>query len=195
VTDFYTYAYLREDGTPYYIGKGRGNRAYFPHRRKIPTPADKSRILILKKNLTESEAFRHEKYIIFVLGKKSDGTGCLRNFTDGGEGPCGLTHTDETRQKMAHAARGKPKTLEHRSNIAAARRGKPRSEETKQKIREKLKGRKLPVETIVKLKEAHKGRKHSEETKEKIRQANTGRKHSEETKEKIRQIRLGGKKS
>ena len=90
---YYTYAYLREDGTPYYVGKGRGNRLYDrSHRISIPT---KDRIIFLKQNLTEEEAFRHEIYMIAVLGRKDLGTGILRNLTDGGEGSSNVIRTKE----------------------------------------------------------------------------------------------------
>ena len=88
MNNFYTYAYLREDGTPYYIGKGSGNRAYLQLNHKVKTP-DKSRVLVLKDNLKEEDANKHEKYIISVLGRKDLGTGILRNLTDGGEGVSG----------------------------------------------------------------------------------------------------------
>lgn len=83
--EYYTYAYLREDGTPYYIGKGRNNRAYNENCKSVKVPL-KDRILFLKKGLTEQEAFKHEIYMISVLGRKDIGTGILRNLTDGGEG-------------------------------------------------------------------------------------------------------------
>ena len=72
---FYTYAYLRSKdsktakaGTPYYIGKGHGKRAYNPHRR-TPVPKDKSKIVILKENLSEKEAFAYEKEMILFYGR------------------------------------------------------------------------------------------------------------------------------
>jgi hypothetical protein len=106
--DYYTYAYLREDKTPYYIGKGRGNRCYNISGRKMHRrPKDKKFILILKKNLTEEEAFKHEIYMIAIFGRKDNGTGILRNLTDGGEGgtrrrflPCGESQKEANRRSM-----------------------------------------------------------------------------------------------
>jgi hypothetical protein len=83
--EYYTYAYLREDGTPYYIGKGINNRAYKGDCKSVRVPP-KNRILFLKTGLTEEESFKHEIYIINILGRKDIGTGILRNLTDGGEG-------------------------------------------------------------------------------------------------------------
>ena len=89
--DYYTYAWIRIDGTPYYIGKGKSDRAY--SRRivgQFKPPSDTKRIILLKQNLTEEEAFKHECYMIAVYGRKDLGTGILHNLTDGGEGCSGL---------------------------------------------------------------------------------------------------------
>jgi hypothetical protein len=97
---FYTYAFLRDDGSPYYVGKGHGSRAYDRHWRarkrdeKLTSyfdPPPVHRVLFLKRSLTEQEAFNHEKYMIHVLGRKDHGTGMLRNQTDGGQGRHGST--------------------------------------------------------------------------------------------------------
>jgi hypothetical protein len=99
---FYTYAYLREDGTPYYIGKGQGKRAHRKSKHEVNPPKDKSRVIFLKKNLTEEEAFKHEIYMIAVFGRKDLGTGILRNKTNGGDGPG--NPSKETREKLKKGA-------------------------------------------------------------------------------------------
>jgi hypothetical protein len=155
---FYTYAYLRNDRTPYYIGKGSGNRINDKTARPCGKPKDKSRIIFLKQNLTEEEAFQHEKYMIAVFGRKDLGTGILYNKTDGGEGVSGRIQSDETRKKISDSNKGKRRGKKHseesKRKISEARKGKPRSEETKRKMSESTKGRK--------------GKPHSEETKRKI---------------------------
>jgi len=84
--DFYTYAFLRENGTPYYVGKGRGRRIKRDLGRCCSRPRDPSKVIFLKTGLTEAEAYRHEIYMIFVFGRKDIGTGILRNKSRGGEG-------------------------------------------------------------------------------------------------------------
>jgi hypothetical protein len=99
---YYTYAYLREDGTPYYIGKGKNRRIYKKSNKGgINLPKDRSRIIFLKKNLTEEEAFRHEIYMIAVFGRKDLGTGILHNRTNGGEGSSGMLISEENKIKLS----------------------------------------------------------------------------------------------
>ena len=98
---YYTYAYLREDRTPYYIGKGENDRIYKKGKGEVNPPKDKSRIIYLKNNLTEQEAFKHEIYMIAVFGRKDLGTGILRNKTNGGEGASGAIISDEYRKNIS----------------------------------------------------------------------------------------------
>jgi len=124
---FYVYAYLREDGTPYYIGKGKLKRAYDSHHTSLK-PKDRSRIIFLEKNLSEIGALALERRYIKWYGRKNIGTGILRNRTDGGEGTSGRIHTEEAKAKMSAAKKGKPAT-------SKGRLGKVTSEETKEKLR------------------------------------------------------------
>lgn len=87
---YYVYMYLRKDGTPYYVGKGCGNRAYKKsnnRREKRLIPKDVSQIIIKHNNLTESQAYSLEMDYIAGYGTKYDNTGILRNLTKGGENP------------------------------------------------------------------------------------------------------------
>ena len=177
--NFYTYAYLRKDGTPYYIGKGRGNRIYSKDRG-VSLPKDKSRIIFLKKNLAETEAFKHEIYMIFVFGRKDLGTGILYNKTDGGEGSSGVVMSAKTRRKMSNAQKGKTTSEETRRKIGEANKGKTLSEEIRRKISDAKKGKTTSEETRRKIGEAHKGKTTSEETRRKISEANKGKTRSEE---------------
>ena len=99
---FYTYAYFSLSGKPYYVGKGQGRRAYWEGGRCCHTPKDKSKIIILKWFDCEYDAYKHECYMIAVLGRRTHG-GLLMNQTDGGEGASGRTPWNKGRSwSQAH---------------------------------------------------------------------------------------------
>jgi hypothetical protein len=172
---YYTYAYLREDRTPYYIGKGKEDRIY-SKQKNIKPPKDKSRIIFLKQNLTEEEAFKHEKYMIAVFGRKDLGTGILHNRTDGGEGSSGCIPSEETKRKLSEANKGHTVSEETKKKISEASKGRTHSEEHKRKLSEAHKGNTLSEEHKRKLSEAHKGNTLSEEHKRKLSEVRKGTK-------------------
>lgn len=159
---FYTYLWLREDGTPYYVGKGRNRRAL-----RTGSPKDRTRILI-QEYPSEADAFVAEMFLITYYGRKDQGTGCLRNLTDGGDG---LTRPSiEVRRKISESKKGKTLSIEHRRKLSIAGIGREVSEESRQKLSNAQKGVPCPnrswsrsIETRRRMSEAQKGKRFSEE--------------------------------
>ena len=165
---FYVYAYLRKDGTPYYIGKGSGNRAWCKHRVKIngkwsgiQLPVDRSRIVILEKFLSELGSFAIERRMIRWYGRKDLNTGILYNRTNGGDGTSGAIKTETARKAISNRLKGR---VSPTKGIVAWNKGISMTAEAKQKSSEKLKGR-LPW---------NKGISASDESNQKRKEKQTG---------------------
>ena len=153
--DYYVYEYLRTDNTPYYIGKGRKNRAFTKQGHTVPLPS-KDRIRFVAENLSADDAKNLEIELISKYGRKDIGTGILRNMTDGGEGSPGRVATPEQRRKLKEAREKQITTEETREKMRQAHTGRIHSNETKQRMSESAVGKKKSLETIQRIKEARK---------------------------------------
>lgn len=96
----------------------------------------------------------------------------LTNLTEGGEGVCGYTPSQETRDKMSKANKGKVVSEETKRRLSATIKGRKMSEETKRKVSEAAKKRGISPEIQAKMLESRKKNplKHSEESKLRISQ-------------------------
>ena len=105
---FYTYAHYTPEGRLFYIGKGQGRRAYFFHKRNnywnnVVAKYGKPIVKIIAKDLSETEAFIHERKLIKLYKEAGK---ILCNLSDGGDGFSGLHHSNEFKEKMRQFHKG-----------------------------------------------------------------------------------------
>lgn len=150
MSDFYVYLHCKAtNGEPYYVGKGKGRRAWKMSGRSERWQRTHSKygtiVEVIFENLSEEEAFDLEKNSIIEL--KYCGYS-LANLTDGGEGASGRAVTDRQRELLRLVHLGKPK--------------KP---EAIEKTRQAHLNKEVSAETRVKMAEVQRGKTHSEATK------------------------------
>lgn len=179
--DFYVYQYVRTRatehgpvGSPYYIGKGKERRSH-SKKHTVHLPIDKSCIVIIEDNLSEDEAYCMEKQLIAFYGRIDNGTGCLRNLTDGGEGLAGRIYTAETRAKIGKAHKGKHVSDETCAKISEKAKLRKHTAAQKAKISASLRTRVITQETRAKLSILGKKHRISDAGKARISAANKGR--------------------
>ena len=142
---YYVYAYLRKsDNTPYYIGKGKNDRA-FNGKHGVSIPKDRSKIVMLETGLTDLGACAIERRMIRWYGRKDLGTGILRNKTDGGDGAAGVIMTPEKRLMYSLANLGQKKPGASRPGDANPFYNKKHSEKTLKHFSEVKQGEKNPM--------------------------------------------------
>lgn len=131
MTIFYTYLHCKPDGTPFYVGKGYGNRcSKFKcrnlHHKNIVSKYGVNNIEIYVFN-RDSEKHALDTEIKWIKQLRMDGY-VLVNQTDGGDGSTGYKASDETKAKLSAIHKGNKYLL-----------GRKRSKEAKEKTSLSLK--------------------------------------------------------
>jgi hypothetical protein len=166
---FYVYIYWNPlSGHPFYVGKGSGKRAkshlynlkehgHNLHKhytiQKIQRHGLQPLLTFLWRGNDEYYAFRVEKFLIALWGRKVDG-GILTNLTLGGEGSAGFKHTAETRKKISDGNRGRHQPSSTIAKISQSKLGHTHSAEAREKIGNAAHGRHVSEETKSKMSRA-----------------------------------------
>ena len=168
-SDFYVYEHWRPDlNVPFYVGKGKNGRAKVMHGRgqrhiEIVSALKQKGLSVEIKyactDLLERAAFEAEMEAISRW--RSQGIELI-NCTDGGDGTWGLKYTDDRREKVSKAHKGREWTPEHRSNMSEAQKGKKLSAEHREKLSIAGKNRKLTDEHKQRIKASLTGKPKSE---------------------------------
>lgn len=178
---FYVYLHCVPNGDPFYVGKGQGKRSHnLTHRsayHKSVSAKYGVEILVFPRS-TEKEAIADE--IRWIKTLREAGMR-LVNLTDGGDGTSGWIPSQETREKLSAANKGRVITPEWREKMSKAHKERPHSEQhranlaaanARPEVREKRSiistGRTPSAETRMKLSAKLKGRVFTDETRAKM---------------------------
>lgn len=142
--------WVRGDDSPYYVGKGKGKRAFDESRKTHPKST--ARVRIVKSGLSEDAAFKLEKELISKYGRKNLGTGILINRTDGGDGASGHILNDTQKANVRKAAQ-KRTTEEYCRKMSDAK-IRTMTPELKLQIKKSLTGKPKAVEHRLALRKA-----------------------------------------
>ena len=170
----FSYGNLRFGHKPFYVGKGKGRRAWRhqfylqkndnPYKdriiRKLLSIGNHPEVVILKSGIEESEAFALEREAIGLIGRSNFSTGPLANLSEGGEGNAGYAWTNEQRKAISGGIRSGPNNPFF---------GKEHSEQTKALMR-------AVHADVTGPRNSFYGKHHSEKTKALLSSKNRGRK-------------------
>jgi len=172
----YVYVHRRaDDGGVFYVGKGKGRRAWCGHSRSRHWRfvANKHGFVpaILRDEMPEYCALSLERIVITAIGRDK-----LTNATDGGGGITGWKHTEEAKRKIGDGARGREVTPAMRAALDS--RGRKAKPEAIEKMRAAKLGKKfgpMPAERRAKIAASHIGIRPNAETLRKMSLAKIGK--------------------
>lgn len=135
---FYIYLHSTLDtNVPFYIGKGKGRRAYVKRGRskhwKHVAEKHGYKVDFLEVDLTEKQAIEREVFYISKYGRKDLGKGTLVNFTDGGEGSTGRPMNEHTKKVLSQHNTGKSTSPIQKAAVASLFKGKTGSQHNRSK--------------------------------------------------------------
>jgi len=184
---YYVYLWVREDRTPYYVGKGKEYRAYVKHTwgKRWISPPPKDRIVIVKYFDNEEESYLFEEELISVYKRKSEG-GILINRSIGGKNRASLIRSKEEKEKLRNESLKKYQKSEKGKETYNkwVKENKERVKEIKKKYREKNK-EKLNEKSRNSKTKKELNKKYREKNKETIKEVQ--RQYQIKNKEKLRE--------
>lgn len=206
---YYVYVWRGADGEPFYVGKGKGNRAYDLYDRSPDFLDVHSQggctVEIADWFIHESQALAYEVELIALYGRRDHG-GVLVNKTDGGDGCSGHIKTPEAIEKWRSKNVGRKRSAEVGLKISAAKMGHSVSDETRTKLSEALKKRfKDPAErakvsermanisdlTRQRMSEAQKRRMEDPAVRKMLSEISSGKPRSDEVRRRISATLIG----